>query len=132
MREWVFKEIPPDDVDNSKRIIHVVKLPSFGEPGFYQQTVSLTYFREGKRAGATKRQQILYTDTCCWKQDGTLFFCIPKEQWEAEDQREVASFKRQGVTDWISELTLPRIEHETIYAFYEYIGFDRKRRKYIK
>jgi hypothetical protein len=130
MRNFIIKFVPNDDAKG--RVIHKVKMPDLNEKGFYQQITSFSAFQSGKRAGATKRDKEIYRHTCCWAPDG-LYCCTEpdEEQWLKNNRRTVASLRKYGLNaDDIDETKCKTVHHENIYAFYEYIGFDRKRRAY--
>ena len=130
MRNFIIKFIPNDDA--KKRIIHKIKMPDFNEKGFYQQATSFEAFRSGKRKGASKRDKEIYRHTCCWAPDGLYCCTEPDEKaWLTNNDRLIKSLKKYGLnTDDIDETKCHTIYHENIYAFYKYIGFDRKRRAY--
>lgn len=127
MRNFIFKFVPND---NSKsEIIHKVKIPDFSEKGFYRETTSFNAFCSGKRANATKEDKNCYRDTCPWAPDGLYYNAGEESEWLKENTRRVNRLKKYG-PPYYDEVKLKTICHENIYDFYNYIGFDRKRRLY--
>lgn len=134
MRHYIIKFIPKDD--SEQRIIHKVKAPERWEKGSYKISLSFESFSEGKRKDATKEEAESYHDRCCWSPKG-LYSTIDfiESEWLRANTRRIASLKKflsRKEVNKHDETKWPFIIHENLYAFYEYIGFDRKKRIYVK
>lgn len=129
MRTKIIVEIPHND-RGSNRVIHRIAMPDYDEPGWYTQTISLSAFHTGRRRGATAEERRTRRDGCCWA-PGRLYYCLHnrEEDWHREQDRLQARMAEHGIS-YPDERQCETIEHDSIYAFYEHIGFDRKRRRY--
>lgn len=135
MRHYIIKFIPKDD--SQKRVIHKIAAPDLLEKGFYRQSVSFDAFRSGKRADATKRDKECYRDTCCWSPiglySGTDFIeseWLRSNEMRMKSLRKFKDFTEKDIEEF-DETKWPVVHHKDVFAFYEYIGFDRKKRTYI-
>jgi hypothetical protein len=99
--------------------VHKVRLPEYGEKGNYVQLLSLSAFAHN--ADKDKNRG-------CWSPDFLYFgkrwyeFIEDCECWEE-------NARRSGVplTD---DRTLPCIEHNSLWDFYQAVGYDYKKKKW--
>lgn len=93
--------------------LHVLWLPTVSEPGFYRQVCSFDAFftSVNRRNKSSKR----------------LYHARRWEEFVEECDRLKESFRRYGeeVTD---DRDLPTVEHNDIWAFYQHVGFDYKKK----
>jgi hypothetical protein len=95
-------------------------MPSFNEPGFYRQTVSLNAFFNG-----TKKRN--WKD---WETNGTLYTCVTWAEF-LMDQETWASFCAEKHLDIAFHWPYCNTEFNGIWNFYKYIGYDYKTKKWI-
>lgn len=100
---------------------HHIKIPRATEPGFYRAVVSMGAFqhRELTRVFGekvrTRRQEVPF------------YYALQRRQ-EVE-LRYASHVHRYGKT--LKEI-LPIIEHESIWDFYKYIGYDYKKKRFVE
>ncbi len=113
-----------------KPIIHMIKFPTYFEPKWYTTVISLTYFNSGKRKGASKRDTEIYRDRCCWSPNG-LYSIKTYSEWERE-QEHLSNFVSNGeyILRDLDQRNYEYIHHNSLWDFYEFIGFNRKKRRY--
>jgi hypothetical protein len=138
MRTFIVKFIPKDDSGNC--IIHKIPIPDVGEKGFYRIVGSWNAFSTGKRKGATKEERRKRHDGVCWAPTGLYYtHDAHEEEWlekvrrqlEWVDERTDLNDKQRAETKArVDETKFPTVEHASLYDFYDYIGFDRKARRY--
>lgn len=96
--------------DNQKVAIHLVPIPEFKEKDFYRIGVSFdAFFHSTRERNKSDKYFFYHRYTEDWEKDDLLYKMIEE-----------------------SENNLPRIEHKSLWDFYDYIGYDRKRKKYLK
>ena len=120
---YIFTEISVKSGSHNR--LHRIPIPTPKEKGFYRTVLSLSAFNTGARKGASKEEKRIYRNNCCWTPDGLLYSGKREEEWISEQTRLAAKFPQ------LDERDKPKIEHESLWAFYEYIGFDYKKRKYV-
>ncbi len=120
-RYFIFVEIDNKTADH--RLVHRVSIPTASEPGFYRAVSSYNAFREGKRKGSTKWEKEHYKDRCCYGPD-CLYYGEREDQWLRDQERQA-----KHIPD-LDDRLLPKIEHASIWDFYNHIGFDHTARKY--
>jgi hypothetical protein len=106
--------------------VHVIVGPSYGESGFYRQTESWNAFRtNAHRIGA---QSIRDGDRA------TRFHVRWGGDFEADmesEQRTIDQIIALGKTPKLPRTAdLPRIEHADCKAFYAFVGYNTKKRKF--
>lgn len=106
-RKYIVKEI--DHKTSEHRHLHFLNLPTPTEPGFYRQITSLNAFAWG-------RHRRNWSDT-------TLYYVLREEEFNID-----LISMRKWIPDY--ENALPRSEYDSIWAFYEAIGYDHKKNKY--
>lgn len=119
----IFKYIPNKFSIFPNEVIHKIKFPSNWEPKRYISLISLSAFNHGRKKNATKEQRAKYMDSCCYSPQGLYYCKLTEEQWLKENE---------VVKHLYDETTLAVVEHESLWDFYKYIGFNHKKRKYDK
>lgn len=103
MRIVTARKIDMED-DCKHKELHKIKIPEFAEKGFYRTTNSLNaFFLSGKKRNMNKH---------------ILYFLDELGISRIKDEYEI---KRDS--------ELPVINHDNLYDFFEYIGYDRKKKK---
>lgn len=120
--------VTPDVGD--EETLHRVAIPSPAEKGFYRAVGTLNSFcYGGERANATTKERAVYRAGKCWKPlgDGSylLYYGMREVEWIRREQ----DFEERWPGK--SKINHPKIDHASIWAFYEHIGFDYKKAKYI-
>lgn len=113
-RKFAVQEI---EQPGSKHLrLHVLWLPTVTEPDFYRQVTSFNaFFHSGGKRG-------LYGPN--WKGDELLY---SEKDWEEfENECEIWG-KDLPALDYRN---LPQIEHQSIWEFYESIGYDFRKKKW--
>ena len=100
---------------------HHIKIPRATEPGFYRAVVSMGAFqhREGQRAFGEKaraKRVIL-----------PVYYALQRRQ---ERELNYAHHMHRYGTEYREKL--PIIEHESIWDFYKYIGYDYKKKRFVE
>lgn len=129
----------PNNIDD-QCVIHKIKMPNYNEKGFYRETESWNSFSTGKRKGLTKDDRMSGKTTCCWSPIGLYYThdCHEDEWLRKNENRlnyyrkrtDISAQKIEELLELNDERKFPTIEHASLYDFYDYIGFDRKTRKY--
>ena len=97
--------------------LHILNLPSVGEDGFYRQTGSFNAFFY-----STKNRN---------KNDGRQYYAKHWDEFESECQRMEKWLAKDGITKLkFDDRKLPTTEHQSIWEFYEAIGFDQKSKRW--
>lgn len=106
-KDWVIVELTNIETEKA----YVVRLPDYSEPGFYRQTVSFSaFFHSIKKFGKEQRRR--NTDPVTGK---IYYACEPRDM-----ERPHTIFP-------------PKIRRvENIYAFYKEVGYDYKKRRWLK
>jgi hypothetical protein len=132
MRNFVVKFIPKDA--QSQRVIHKIAMPEYGDKGFYRTIESWNGFMTGRRKDATKEEKQKHLDGCTRAPTGLYYVHDhTEEEWLAHNSRTMESIARitkKDISEVDDETKLPVVNHKSLYDFYDYIGFDRKTRKY--
>jgi hypothetical protein len=130
MHTIIIKFIPADKSQHA--VIHKITMPDMREPGFYRQTTSFNAFRGGRRKDATAADAAVFHGGCCWAPTG-LYYCHDylEDEWLQLNASRVRSVP-VALRASFDETKLQAIHHKDIFAFYDHIGFDRKRRVYVK
>ena len=126
MRTGIFKEIRSMPDGQEKRIIHKVLLPEVSDKGFYRTIGSLNAFNEGDRKNSTALEKERYRSACCWG-PGVLYYYEREEEWERAQERKA----NHPILCVLDERCMPTIHHDSLWSFYQHIGFDYKRRRYV-
>ena len=105
MENHIVKEIASNS--EHKRFWRV-QIPSFGEPNFYHQVTSFSWFFHGRN----KRN---------YKRDGTLYYACREEEF-LEQQK---SFAKVGIVINPEIIDIP-----SLWEFYKVIGYDYKKKEY--
>jgi hypothetical protein len=94
---------------------HEIQIPEFKDEGFYRTMISYDAFFE-----SPKRRN---------KNDDYLYLVVT-DNTISDSMREKFPdvVKREEERD----ANLPRIKHDSLYDFFEYIGYDRKKQKIIQ
>ena len=124
MSIWNFVEVDRKTCDFVK--IHVVKIPNVGEPNFYRHVGSLNAFIEGERKNATKLEKQKHQAGCCWSP--TSVFIGHRER---DNMFGLEKVDDKFFTTILERREITSTSYDSIYDFYEGIGFDRKTRRHI-
>jgi hypothetical protein len=96
--------------------IHEISVPDVREPGFYRQTVSIEAFRQKNVdfvAGAYRNKHVLVR---------SRWFSVKDEQ----DFKHHMTFEARAFDPDQGPCALaPRTKHESVWAFYEVIGYRK-------
>lgn len=120
-------------------VIHEISIPGRNSPGGYTQILSLNGFSYGQRRGASKLDKEYHRGGCQWG-PRSLYRLQPEWEWIQELEADNARIKRllpesNPLEEYGEETTeisrIPRIKHESIWAFYKAIGFDPKKRRHV-
>ncbi len=114
MNEYIVKQV--DCHHKKPNIIHSLFMPSFNEPEFYRQTVSLNSFFTG-----TKKRN--------WAPDGRLYILSTMIEYEIDKDIAKSTLLKLGVDISIKH---SGIVFNGIWDFYSKVGYDRKNKKWIQ
>lgn len=114
--------------------LHKIAFPNYGEPGWYRQMISLSNFQTGKQAGKVAQRGI-GMGTCPWNHTAGILYSLKTEKDHERDMRIMLDSATEASPEVGAKLramfaAVPVIEHAGLYEFYDYIGFDRKARRY--
>lgn len=138
---YYFEEIP-NNVPNRRRTIHKVMVPGVSEKGFYRDVGALNAFTSGRRAGSSAIDVKAHHDRCN-RAPTALYTLRTVEDWPMDFDAISRISKQASVpglptivaetygADYQSPFDIPTVDHASITAFLTYIGFDRKRRRYV-
>lgn len=84
--------------------LHKINFPEYGDDGFYRTRISYSAFFESPKNRRNNVVYLYYLDDD--------YSPIPKSEYEIN-----------------RDSKLPVIEHENLYKFFDYIGYDRKLKK---
>lgn len=119
----IIKEIPqPFERELAiGRTIHKITMPEVTDSGFYRQTTSYNAFAHGGVRSGRKAP--------CHA-PGRLFYCHSDrlEHWLREQQR----IAGDPILADLDERLRPAVEHASIWAFYEHVGWDYKAKRWVK
>lgn len=126
MKWWIEHKRP-----NEPSQYHIVITPEFLEPGFYRQTTSINAFRTRelrKRFPFDEDGRSLYKSS----NGENVESCSVRDYDDAISLwRSINESLRKLNVD--EELVLPEAtEHISLWDFYQAIGYDHKKQKYIK
>lgn len=118
-RKFAIVEIDLTTKDCKHVGLHVLYMSDMTEKGFYRQTVSYDAFfngipKKGKQHGPN------------WKMKERLYVAKWWDEFESDCER----WKKYGSTH--DDRTLPTVEHQSIWEFYEHIGYDYKKKRWVK
>lgn len=140
MQTFIVKFIPNDI--KAATVIHKIIMPKFNDKDFYRTMVSWNGFSTGKRKGATKEERKTYRDRTCWSPTGLYYtHDAHEDEWLERIRHRMEWIKQRTDLDEkqmvqlltaFDETKFPTVKHASLYDFYDYIGFDRKARKYRK
>ncbi len=94
---------------------------------------SIEAFKYGKRSDSTASDS--YKNRCCIAPNRRYLVKFNEEEWLEEEKDAYASYltmpnvrlnARQNPDNYVY------VDHDSIFAFYRHINFDRKRRRYLK
>ena len=102
-------KIEDGDLTGESVSIHLIQMPTYYEKDWYRQGISYSAFFE-----SLKERN---------KSEKYLYHRFRREPWEAETELGKMIAERDA--------ELPKIEHESLYEFFDYINYDRKRKKII-
>lgn len=114
-------------IDNNQAVIHFIHIPNVSEPGFYRTAISLEYYRNRELTGWYDKYH--QKGKVCPRRFTVKF---SYEKFVAEVARTEDNL-RKYVPGYVDNLrTLPIFEHESLWEFYKFIGYDYKTQKYTK
>jgi hypothetical protein len=105
-----------EKVNEELATIHVVRMPTVREKGFYRSSISATYWRERENTN--------------WYEKFYLKRKVCPRSWTVMMARETSACHR--VLNDPNNVGILVLEHETIWDFYKYIGYDYKTQRYTK
>lgn len=112
MRYYAFTQIALKEATKPHLFVHRVRMHDYNEKGWYRTITSLNAFCHGMK----KR---------CWS-PLYLYHGRPWDDFKASDD-----CTRQFMVDNKIALTeTPLVEHNSLWDFYKYIGYDHKKNKY--
>lgn len=132
MNTWYVHKFPDQGTKSNVWDWYVLNMPTYGDPGFYRQTVSFNCFFHGynKRVGAAinkygvwdpRVKKLLHNHT----PDGHIFAARSDHEYNIEK----GIFAKGGAR-------LDRYEplgvFNSIWEFYEFVGYDYKTKKWKK
>lgn len=107
--------------------LHEVAVPVFGVKGSYTQGVSIEAFRVREMRISNKQEKVRTTvPTPRWLVDRALTHKI-MVKLAADRGEEIKEHPNHIIYNW-----LPRFQHESVWKFYETIGYDHKKKKYVR
>lgn len=133
---YYVREIP-FATSEPERALHRIAFPSYGEPGWYRQTRSVNAFRSGRQKGVSADARRRHYDGCGWDHEKRTLYSIKSAHDHEVDMKIMlesveAASPEAGAKIRAMYAAVPVIDHASLYDFYDYIGFDRKTRRYKK
>lgn len=121
----MFKKMCILYVDNTPVSRHVIKGIEYGEKGFYRDTTSIDAF--------TNREHHTFAQNYRNKKKTPKRTDVRNyDEYIRDKESTKNSLKKVGVNDFVDSVEkTPIFEHENIKQFYEAIGYDIKKKKYI-
>lgn len=115
--------------------LHRITFPSYAEPGWNRMVRSANAFRNGRQKGVPADLVKRHFGSCCWDHKGNVLYSLKPEK---EQHRETmimiesaeAASPEVGAKLRAEFEAIPVIEHASLFDFYDYIGFDRHKRRY--
>ncbi len=139
----ISRDVPSSGTDHKcTHWVNMLKRPT-DKYGHYQWIISMDRFScGGIRSDATPQEKKIYRAGWNWSPTALYINKHSEKEFIEDSKRTDESIRRtlekyppkEGEIrePWISDLDLPRIRHENIFAFYRHIGFDWKRKRYLK
>jgi hypothetical protein len=129
------REIPTGGSDNERRL-HRIAFPEYGEPGWYRLVGSFNAFRTGKQKGVPSDLTKRGFGTCGWDHAKGLLYNLKRQdehEFDLKTMLDSASHVNKEVGDKLRKIyaDVEVIDHASLYDFYDFIGFDRKTRRYV-
>lgn len=117
----IFTEIPLTHKLEQKigHTVHRVAFPERCTKGWYVAVISLSAFAHGGRG---KRR------APCWAPDRLYYLQQSEETWLKQQERYAAD----PILAKLDERLRPTIEHASLWDFYRAVGWDWKRRRWVK
>lgn len=104
---------------------HIIKAKEYGEKGFYRDTVSMDAFTDRENANLNKNY--LLNKPVAKRVDVRNY-----EQYVKTKKMTDEHLEKIGANKLVDKVDqTPIFEHENIKQFYEAIGYDIKKKKYI-
>ena len=101
-------------LNHNDRLIHKIKRAEFDDKGFYISAVSFNaFFFSLKKRNRNQSKNKLYAQK--------IF-----EEWYEEQEM----VSKNPIIAHLDQRLLPYVEHDGIWDFYKYIGYDYKTKKY--
>lgn len=137
MRTFIVKLVTDERVGT----IYKIAMPEIMGKGFQREISMWNGFAHGRRKGATQAEKAVYRDGCCWAPQG-LFYCQDWQEdlWIKKNEDQQTRFKEMaernpGINldhlDELDERKWPVVEVAGMQAFFNHIGFDRVKRRYV-
>jgi hypothetical protein len=124
MTKFVVIEIDLMDKEYRHKRVHVFNLPSPSEKGFYRETTSFNAFFNGVPKGNRLHGP---------NQNSTTLYNAKRWiEFEETCERQAKLFVEKKLKGFPDDRLLPRVEHQNIWDFYQKIGYDYKKKRYIK
>lgn len=121
----MFKKICILYVNNEPVSRHIVKCIGYGEKGFYRDTTSMSAFTD-------RELRIFYKNYISNKNTPKRTGVHNYDEYMRDKENTKNILKEIGVNDIVDPVEkTPIFEHENIKQFYEAIGYDIKKKKYI-
>lgn len=117
--------------------LHRILLPVYGEPGFNRMIRSVTWFRSGTQKGYIHPDyKGRGYDTCGWDHGRNILYSLNREDDQLREERirmkTIEAIAPEAAAAYRAKReAVPVIDHASLYDFYDYIGFDRHKRRYI-
>ena len=107
-------------------LIHLVKLPLYGEKGWYRDGISMDGFnrRQTQKIFGVRPHQFQHGHILHWIRD-----MLREIEIDDAIQAKNPDFRMRFSDCWMEREI---IIHESIHAFYHAIGYDYKKKKYVK
>lgn len=123
MKKFAVVEIDLTDKFYKHKRIHVLNLPTVTEKEFYRQTTSFNAFFNGKPKGNR-----LHGPN---QNSTTLYNAKQWTEFESDWERQIKLFTEKKLKGFPDDRLLPRVEHQSIWNFYQEIGYDYKKKRWI-
>lgn len=127
MKKHAVVEIDLSKKDYPHRRLHVLWMPEFKDPGFYRQGVSYDAFFNS----STKRT-LATTHGPNWRTGNVLYNAKRWDEFESDCQHQAELYERLKLKGLRDDRQLPTVEHQSIWEFYETIGYDYKSKRWWK
>lgn len=124
-------------------VVHIIKIPGPTEQGFYRQATSISAFRgrEMERSYGSKAQAsenwVKYSEAI---ERAFILYMRPDYEWtfDLSDfivNKTLSEDERQQAPSMFSSRkrlnNAPEVEHADLWEFYNYIGYDHKKKKFL-